>query len=163
MRLCGIDSSSRFTAISLFINGEYQSFRLIDLHKMQDSEERINQMILEIYTALNIYKPNVIYQEFTWVAKNPKTALLLTIIIGAVKGWAVSHECNFKEIAPSAWRKILGLNEYKDNRKELKQKAINYIEETIGLTPETDDVADAICIGFAGCKIESIAGSIDFT
>lgn len=163
MRLCGIDSSSRFTAISLFINGEYETYRLIDLHKVQDSDQRIDRMILAIYETLDAYNPEIIYQEFTWVARNPKTALLLTIIVGAVKGWAVSHDCEFKEIAPSAWRKILGLNEYKDNRKELKQKAINYIEETIGLTPETDDVADAVCIGFAGCKIESIVGSIDFT
>lgn len=154
MRLCGIDSSSRFTAISLFVNGEYETYRLIDLHNIQDSEERMERMLLAIYETLDAYSPDVIYQEFTWVARNPKTALLLTIIVGAVKGWAVSHDCKFKEIAPSAWRKILGLNEYKDSRKELKQKAINYIEETIEIIPETDDVADAICIGFSGCKLE---------
>ena len=39
MRLCGIDSSSRITALSLFEDGQYVCYRLIDLSKTKDSEK----------------------------------------------------------------------------------------------------------------------------
>ena len=52
-------------------------------------------MILGIYKVLEKYNPDVIYQESAWVSHNAKTALILSSIIGAVRGWALARDCKW--------------------------------------------------------------------
>ena len=158
MILCGIDSSTNYTALSYFKDGKFRKYELIDLHKEKDSEERLKQMILAIYSVLDKWRPDIIYHEYTWVARNPKTALTLTSIIGAVQGWAISHNCEWNKISPSTWRASLGLSEYGKDRTDLKKSAKEYIKTEYGIEVPTDDVSDAICIGLAGIKIMNIKG-----
>ena len=51
---------------------------------------------------------------------------------------------------PSQWRKVLGLNQYEADRKQLKQKTIEYIENRYKIEIPQDDVSDSIAIGLAG-------------
>ena len=155
MILCGIDSSSRITALSLFKDGQYKEYKLIDLSKYKDAEKRIDEMIRSIYEVLDKWNPDVIYQEYTWVSQNPKVALMLTMIVGAVRGWAAKHMREWHKIVPAMWRAQLKLNEYMAERSKLKGRAIDYVYDKYGIVVPTDDVADAICIGEAGCMIYS--------
>ena len=109
MILCGIDSSTTFTAISWFEDGEYKSKALIDTHKTKDAEERIDEMIRYIFRVLDGRKPNVIYQEYAWLKNNAKTSIELATIIGAVRGWAVNNGCRWYRVMPNAWRKKLNI------------------------------------------------------
>lgn len=161
MILCGIDSSTNYTALSYFQDGEFKKYELIDLHKERDAQARLKQMILKIYDVLNEWNPDVIYQECTWVSRNPKTVLTLTSLIGAVQGWAFSHDCEWNKIFPSEWRASLGLNEHGKDRFDLKMFAKEYIKTEYGIEVPTDDVSDAICIGLAGVKIINTKGEKD--
>lgn len=153
MKICGIDSSSVKTGISLFRGGKLAKYTLVDLHKMKDSEERINQMILGIYKVLEQYKPDVIYQESAWVSRNARTALVLSSIVGAIRGWALAHNCKWVQITPSAWRKQLNIKSYNKDRKQLKEASVSFVAEQYGIEVG-DDVADAICIGLTGSQTE---------
>ena len=153
MILCGIDSSTTFTAISWFEDGEYKSKALIDTHKTKDAEERIDEMIRYIFRVLDGRKPNVIYQEYAWLKNNAKTSIELATIIGAVRGWAVNNGCRWYRVMPNAWRKKLNITT-KAKREQLKQIAIDYVDENLGVKVRRDDEADAICIGLAGVKFE---------
>jgi len=153
MILCGIDSSTTFTAISWFEDGEYKSKALIDTHKTKDAEERIDEMIRYIFRVLDGRKPDVIYQEYAWLKNNAKTSIELATIIGAVRGWAVNNGCRWYKVMPNAWRKKLNIIT-KAKREQLKQIAIDYVDENLGIKVRRDDEADAICIGLAGVKFE---------
>lgn len=156
MILCGIDSSSKRTGISFFKDNTLLYYDLIDLHTEKDSEIRLAKMIKYLYITLDKYTPDVIYQESTWVARNPQTVIQLTTIIGAVRGWCINNNSKWKGIAPNKWRYVLNLNVRNNERKVLKEKSITYVKDKFKIIPKTDDVADAICIGFAGCKLENI-------
>lgn len=162
MKLCGIDSSTSKTAISLFIDGKYKEYKLIDLHKIEGGWNRVDPMILEIVKVLDKYKPDIIYQEDAYLSggkQNPETMLMLCTIMGAVRYWALIHDCNYNKFKASTWRAKLKLNDFLANRPELKKKTITFIQEKYNINPETDDVSDSICIGLAGLKMEGITGS----
>lgn len=46
------------------------------------------------------------------------------------------------------------MNEYKTERKKLKEQSVAFVKDKFNIKAETDDIADAICIGLAGCKLE---------
>ena len=97
-------------------------------------------------------KPGIIYQEYTWVSRNPKTALMLTTILGAVRGWALANNCVWHSIAPATWRSNLGIN--KGKRNELKAESIDFVKQKLNIDVPNDDVADAICIGMSAINME---------
>lgn len=49
---------------------------------------------------------------------------------------------------PTAWRKLLDFDQYRKNRAELKQQAIDLVMQEYGIAADTDE-ADAICIAMA--------------
>lgn len=151
-KLCGIDSSTKRTAISYFEDGKLIEYKVIDFSKVKDKNERIDSMMLGIAAHLNYWKPDYIYQEDSWTSPNPETANMLTNIIGGVRFWSISNGCKYHKIKPSVWRAQFGLNAYKDKREVLKEKSINYVKELYGVEV-SDDEADAILIGLCGTKI----------
>lgn len=152
-KLCGIDSSSNRTAISYFEDNKLVDYKVIDLKKIKDKNERIDTMMLSIAAHLNSWKPDYVYQEDTWTAGNPETANILTTILGGVRFWCISNNCIYHKIKPTVWRSQFGLNQYKAKREELKEKSIDYVKEKFGVSV-SDDEADAILIGLCGTKIK---------
>ena len=155
VRLCGIDSSSTCTSISLFENGEYKSYKIAEVSKKYypTQWDRVDQMIILICKILDQFQPDIVYQEDSWKGQNIDTLKCLTTIMGAVRHWALDHGCEYYKILPSSWRGQLGLNEYMKKRPDLKDKTIEFVKERYGINPETDDVSDSICIGLAGLKL----------
>lgn len=152
-KLCGIDSSSNRTAISYFEDNKLVDYKVIDLKKIKDKNERIDTMMLSIAAHLNSWKPDYVYQEDTWTSGNPETANILTTILGGVRFWCISNNCIYHKIKPTVWRSQFGLNQYKAKREELKEKSIDYVKEKFGVSV-SDDEADAILIGLCGTKIK---------
>ena len=153
VKLCGIDSSSNRTAISYFEDDKLVEYKVIDLKKIKDKNERIDEMLLNISAHLNMWKPNYVYQEDTWTGGNPETANILTTILGGVRFWCVTNNSIYHKIKPSVWRAQFGLNQYKAKREELKEKSIDYVEKKYGICV-SDDEADAILIGLCGTLIK---------
>lgn len=155
MKLCGIDSSTSATSVSLFKDGKFIDYKLIRLDKKKypSQWERINPMMEQIWDVLNKYDPDVIYQEDTYQKQSVDTLKCLTNILGGVRMWAVANHKEYYKINAPMWRAQLKMNEFMAERPELKDKSINFIKEKFNINPETDDVADSICIGLAGLKI----------
>ena len=153
--LIGIDGASNKTGIAVIRDKKLIHYDLLDLHKIKDTDVRITEMTKAIIGVLEKFDATTVYMEDTWVSQNPKASQILTTILGGVRYWAITHDCRFTTILPSSWRKVLGMNEYKEKRSELKQKSIDYVKEKFNIDA-TDDVSDAICIAFVGYKKEKM-------
>lgn len=135
--------------MAYFENGKYIEHVLLDYSKNKVMESRFESMAKEIWEMLNKYRPDIIYIEEVYMSGNAQTMKILTRLQGVVYAWAMKNNCEFNTVLPSAWRKVLKLNGKKgEKRKELKQKSINYVNDTYGILV-TDDESDAICIGDA--------------
>lgn len=157
IRLCGIDSSTSNTGLSLFVDGKLVSYKLITLDKKDTTKwERLNPMMKEIGEILNEWKPSIIYQEQSWKGRNVDTLKCLTNIMGGVRFWSLMNGSEYYVLLPSQWRSKLDLNKYMAEREELKDNAKQYIKEKYNIEVPTDDVSDAICIGLAGNLIYGI-------
>lgn len=150
MKICGIDSATQKTGISLFDNGILKDYTLIDLHKNKDAENRIQCMMIEIGKQLDVWYPDIIYIEDTTNQNNVKVLKQLTQIIGAVIYWCCLNNKEINLLVPSKWRSVSGIQKGKKKRNELKAESMKYVEEHYNLNVG-DDVADAILIGEAGC------------
>jgi len=151
--LIGIDGASNKTGVAVARNGKIIFYNLIDCHRTKDREDRITEMTKSIVDVLEKFSPDVIYMEDTWVSQNPKASQILTTILGGVRYWSTEHNCIFRTILPSSWRKQLGMNEHGAKRNELKQRSIDYVKDKFGIDV-TDDISDAICITIVGYNKE---------
>lgn len=152
MRLCGIDSSTTATGISLFEDGEYIEYKLItiDKKKFPTKWDRLNPMLIEISKVLNEYKPDVIYQENSYKGNNVDNLKVLTNILGGIRFWSLENNCEYFQLLPSQWRSKLGLNKYEAERPELKNITMEFVKEKYNIEVPQDDVSDCICVGLAG-------------
>lgn len=148
MKLCSIDSSTKATGISFFIDGKYQSHTLFDHHKTKDVNERINSMIKDITKLLQKENPDIVWIEHPQGhGKNVSMVAKLSEILGAVRCWCVCKNKEYYEINPSQWRKWLP--EYSQggkSRTELKADSIAYVQKHLGIDASEDE-CDSLCIG----------------
>ena len=152
-RLCTIDGSTVKTSITLFINGSYKDHTLLDYSKDKNTESRFSSMSNGIWDFLNVYNPNIVYIEETYMGTNAQTLKILTRLQGVVYAWCMIHNCEFNTITASNWRKQLSIQQKKGTkRKELKEQAIQYVLDNYEMLV-TDDEADSICIGDAVIKM----------
>ena len=152
--LCGIDASTSATSISFFEDGIFKDYKLIQINKKEKPTQwdRLNPMIKNILDVLELYQPNIIYQEDSWKGKNIDTLKCLTNIIGSVRGWAIKNDCEFYTLTPAAWRSKVGIQKYEAERSDLKNAGIQFVKEKYNIDVPTDDVSDSILVGLAGLK-----------
>lgn len=116
-------------------------------------DSRFEQMSHELWTILEIYKPNIVYVEETVVLRNAQTQRFLTRLQGVIYAWCMNHECEFNTIRPTTWRKqLLFLQGKNIKRDQLKEQSVKYVFDNYGLNVG-DDESDAICIGDAVIKM----------
>lgn len=151
VKMISCDTSTKKSGLAIYIDGELSSYKLIDLSKEKNTEERINHMIFALLSYIDKEKPSVIYCETPQGhGGNVKLARMLSSIIGAIKGWACLNDCYFEEMNPSVWRKYIdGFEQGNLSRPELKLKGLMIVKERYGIDAESDDVSDAILIGKA--------------
>lgn len=148
MRLCGIDSSTQKTGISLFVNGKYKDSILINHSSCKDSELRVDMMIHSIIEKLDEWKPQIVAIEDDWNKQNVQVTKALSEIIGSVHGYADTNKLDFHKMMPSRWRSFMGWEIGKKTRPELKQMAIDYVKEKYNIEAN-DDQCESICIAEA--------------
>ena len=149
-KLMSIDESSKITGCALFENGELSKYTILDKSKIKDSSCRLHEMCRVLWEQIKEWKPDGIYIEHPQGSgSNVLTVGMLSEIIGVARAYAVEHDCDFNEIVPSAWRKMLGLKQGGGKKRaELKQMYIDYVKALYDIDA-SDDLADAICIGTA--------------
>ncbi len=155
VKLITIDGSTMKTGMAYFCNGKYKAHHLLDYSKDKNMENRFESMSKGIWSILDIYRPNIIYIEETYMGNNAQTMKVLTKLQGVVYAWCMNHDCEFNTIRPTQWRKQLKFNQGKSvKRNELKEQSVKYIFDNYELNV-SDDEADAICIADAVLKIFS--------
>lgn len=147
------DQSTKISAWSVFVDGEYRSSGVIDHHKMKDVSERVRQMGLSICDKIKEARPDVIIIEEVAQQSNAQTLKLLARIQGIIIGFGAAHYMPVYIIEPSKWRSKLGFQlGSKVKREELKAQAIEHIKECYGLEL-TEDECESLCINEAAHKI----------
>lgn len=149
--MVSIDSSTKKTALAVFDNGTYQTVHLIDCSNLNNMNDRFEAMAKLIYVFLENSKPYIIYMEETVVERNASTQRFLTRLQGVVYAYCMRNDCEFNTIRPTAWRKVVGIEQGKKGREVLKKEAIDLVLKEFGISV-TDDEAEAILIGFAILK-----------
>ena len=152
-RILAFDQSTKLSAYSLWVDGEYIESGYIDLHKIKDTSERVRAMGVELCNTIKKYNPDKVVIEEVAQQSNALTLKLLARIQGVIIGFCAAHNIDTYIIEPSKWRSIL---QFKIGagikREELKAQAIKYVKGTYGLDLGEDE-CESICIGVAAHKI----------
>lgn len=148
MKTLALDASSTCTGWSVFEDGKYIASGFINLKKDKNSEHRLYEMAKEITDLISYFKPHKIILEDTYSSPNISTLKTLANLAGAIKFYCYLHEIPVEMIMPSAWRKYLKIQEKGAKRNELKNKALNLVNEQLGLLLE-EDQAESVCINLA--------------
>ena len=163
-RLISLDTSSSKTGWACYENAVYKKSGVIDFDTKElkkryqgNSEQRLEDMCLAIFNLLKEYKPDIIVIEKLNVGRNMVAVRHLAKVIGVVYCYSILNECFYYEIQPSQWRSQIGIQSTKKDRKILKQEAIEYVKNTLGIDV-TDDEADSICAGVGYIKLFSQTG-----
>ena len=115
---------------------------------------RFEKMSLGLINTLNRLKPDIIFIAETVVLRNAQTQRFLTRLQGVVYAWCITNNCKFNVIRPTVWRKLVGIKQGKNiKREQLKQESIDYVKTKYNIDVN-DDIADAICIGDAALKFQ---------
>lgn len=150
MRMVSIDSSTKKTGMTLFVDGVLHNFTLVDLsNSKEETDVRISMMGKEMLHHLDDWSPAAVYIESPrGDGRNVELVRKLSEILGIVRGWCIRNNSYYEEIPPSVWRKYCGLEQGKKKRAELKAASVEYVKEKYNVEVN-DDVADSICIGDA--------------
>lgn len=148
--LMGIDSSTKATGISVYVEGKLHTQELIKADST-DSEDRMKKMIDGVYESMRYHEPDIVAIETPTVCRNQQTQRQLTMVFGAIYGFCVDNNIFFKAYRPSEWRKYWKDDVMPRKRAELKEWAIKKVKNEYD-KEVSDDVAEAILIGGAYIK-----------
>ena len=153
MKILSFDQSTKISAYSLWIDGEYVEVGVIDLHKMKDTSERVRAMGVELCKVIEKYNPAKVVLEEVAQQSNPMTLKLLARIQGVIIGFCAAHNIDTYIIEPSKWRSKLDFEQGAGvKRQELKAQAIKYVQDNFSMDLPEDE-SEAVCIASAAHKI----------
>lgn len=152
-KILAFDQSTKVSAYSLFVDGEYVDVGVIDLHKMKDTPERVRAMGVELCKTIEKYQPDSVVMEEVAQQSNALTLKLLARIQGIIIGFCAAHNIDTYIVEPSKWRSILKFKQGSGvKREDLKAQGIKHIKDNYGLDLSEDE-CEAICINEAAHKI----------
>ena len=138
-KVLAFDQSTKISAYSLFIDGEYIECGCIDLHKMKDTSERVRAMGVELCKTIEKYNPEKVVLEEVAQQSNPLTLKLLARIQGVIIGFCAAHNIDTYIVEPSKWRSTLKFKQGAGvKREELKAQAIMYVKNVYSINMSED-------------------------
>ena len=154
MKVLAIDPSTKSTGIAIFENQTLKKYKCITASS-SNIYVRIDKMIQELDSILKSNKIDKIVIEDVYpddVQNNINVYKKLTYLQGFILHLLDKHDykdVDIKFYTASEWRKKCGIRTGRGiHRESLKPKDIQFVKNQFGLTVN-DDIADAICIGFA--------------
>ena len=149
-KLLAFDQSTAKTGWAFFVGNELKKYGVIDRAKIKDAPERIRSMFLDIVSKIEELNPDRVIVEAVQQQASPATSMMLSQLQGMIIGYLYEHNINVESPMPTQWRHKLGFIQGKGiKREELKIQSIHYANNTFGINTESDDIAEAICIGAA--------------
>lgn len=160
-KILAFDQSTKISAYSIFVDGEYVECNKIDLSKMKNTSDRIRAMGVELCKIIKKYNPDKVVIEEVAQQSNALTLKLLARIQGIIIGFCAAHKIETYIIEPSKWRSTLHFRQGAGvKREELKQQAIDYVKDTYHLSVSEDE-CEACCINEAAHKIYDFVNEDD--
>ena len=149
-KLISMDTSSNSTGVAIFIDGVLSHHFLIDLKKIKNTEDRMKEMVKQIYEIIEKEKPDIITTEMTVVTRNAQAQRNLTMILGAIYGKCIEDNIWYYSARPTEWRSLIDTDKKPKGRKRenYKEWSIDIVKEKYEINAN-DDVCDAILIGRA--------------
>lgn len=161
MKILSFDQSTKVSAYSVWVDGQYIESGCIDLHKNTNTPERVRVMGVKLCEIIAKYEPDKVVIEEVAQQSNPQTLKLLARIQGIIIGFCAARNIDTYIIEPTKWRSQLGFKlGPKVKREELKEQAIKYVKKIYGLELDEDE-CEAICIGNAAHKIYRFVNDAD--
>jgi Holliday junction resolvasome RuvABC endonuclease subunit len=151
MIILALDCSTKSTGVAIFDGQELKHYSCITasgsdlfkrIHKMQDEIEKI---IIE-YKVDKIIMEDVLPED---VKGNRTVFDALKYLQGYLVEIFNKYKIPYEFMVVSHWRKMCGIKTGSGIKREsLKPKDIAFVKNQFGISVN-DDIADAICIGFA--------------
>lgn len=159
-KMLSFDTSSTDSGYAYFENGKLTDYGSINLKKEKDSLIRQEDMIISLSKIVKQYKPDICVIESPPLINSPGTLIMLTEIIGAVRGMVIDS-AEYVEYTPSVWRKLISPDKkIPQKREDAKAWDIAKVKEIFSVETNNDNIADAILIGYARiCNIKNIEGN----
>ena len=152
-KVLAFDQSTKISAYSLFVDGDYVDVGVIDLHKIKDTSERVRAMGVELCKTIEKYSPESVVMEEVAQQSNALTLKLLARIQGIIIGFCAAHNIETYIIEPSKWRATLKFKQGSGvKREELKAQGIAYVKNNYGLDL-SEDASESLCINEAAHKL----------
>ena len=150
-KLISFDTSSNSTGVAIFVDGIFSRHFLIDLKNIKNTDERITEMVKQIYKIIVDEKPDIVVTEMTVVTRNAQAQRNLTMILGSIYGKCVDCNIWYHSFRPTEWRSLIDTAKKPNGRKreDYKKWSLELVRDFYNLDCSSDDVSDAILIGRA--------------
>lgn len=166
-RVVGLDLSTNTIAFSLFVNGKLERYGELNMYG-----EPLYRNYLANHFARFLrdeLKPDLVAYESAVFMQSKKTVITLSYAFGAVVSSLMGRNTSVKELVAIEWQNFIknkaltaaekkaikdanpGKTEriYKEMYREFrKERTIAWVKENLGVEVESNDVADAIAIGY---------------
>lgn len=176
VRVMGADCSTNSFAFSIFDNGELVQFGEINFYgntvfeRLADGQDKIRALREKLdvdYVAI----------ESAVFVQNKKTVILLAYSFGAIIAALINSGARVVEVAPMTWQNYIGnkvltkaektaiMEETPGKSKSWysaafrnfrKQRTAKWVADTFGYEVESDNVTDAIALGWVASHKEGI-------
>lgn len=122
-------------------------YGLITTDKTKDSTYRFGEIAVDLNQLLQTHAPEIVFIEKLFFSINAKTAMLIAEVRGVLKVTTVLQGIEIRELHPMQLKKkILGTGKGTKKEMQAAMKSLFQIEGAF----KTDDVADAVAIGYIG-------------
>lgn len=141
MKVMSLDQSTTRSGFCIYIDGKYDHSGLIDKHENKNASSRFKEMYEGIHEVIEREKPDVVVIEDTQAtAGNMGIYKTLCQLQGAIMGMCYAMGIEFKVIAVTAWRAVLGYKQGpKVKRAELKKQSLEFVKKEFGFTKSEDE------------------------
>lgn len=171
-RVIGIDCSTKSLAYSIFDNKELIEYGEISFDGA-DTFERLADGQSRLSEIKDKFKADIIVMESAVYVQNKKTVILLAYSFGAILSAILHKGCKVEEFTPTEWQfaignKVLTAKEkqelidetpgkskswYKNRFREFrKQRTADWVKDKFDIEIESDNITDAIAIGYVGAE-----------
>lgn len=149
-KLLAFDQSTAKTGWAFFDGEKLIEYGVINKTKIKNTPDRIRAMYLDVISIISQFHPDKVIVEAVQQQASPATSMMLSQLQGMIIGYLYEHNIVVESPLPSQWRKQLGFHQGQGvKRDDLKTQSLSYVRDTYGIETESDDMAEAICIGSA--------------
>lgn len=153
MKILSFDQSTTCSGWAYYIDGQYIDSGAISKDG-KDTDRRVTEMGLAICRKIKEFQPSLVVLEDIQNQSSVKTVIHLARLQGCIMLYCASKKIEFKILHPTEWRSVLSYKQGpRVKRNELKQQSRDYVKDILGLSVESEDQNEAICIGVAANKL----------